>query len=87
MHQEERKATQFKAKPAKILTKEPFKPILEHSHSTLTNVHEFSLNTSKRAAERQVFEQFKKETQEEKEMIMQQVQNIIDTFICFVCIF
>lgn len=68
MRLDERKATQFKAQPAKILTKEPFKVKLNHSHSNVTDVAEFSLSTNKRAAERKHFDNFLKERELEKEM-------------------
>lgn len=68
MKLDERKATQFKAQPAKVLSKEPFRVKLDHSHNTgLTSVAEFSLSTEKRAAERKNFEQFLKEREQEKE--------------------
>lgn len=65
---EERKAAQFKAQPAKVLIKEPFKVKLDHSQHNITDVVEFSLTTVKRAAERKHFDQFLKEREQEKEM-------------------
>lgn len=68
MRLDERKATQFKAQPAKILNKEPFKVKLDHSQNHVTDVVEFSLSTQKRATERKNFDQFLKEREQEKEM-------------------
>ncbi|EFX86820.1 hypothetical protein DAPPUDRAFT_312758 [Daphnia pulex] len=68
MRLEERKASQFKAQPAKVLNKEPFKVKLDHSQGNVTDVVEFSLTTVKRAAERKNFDQFLKEREQEKEM-------------------
>ena len=68
MRLEERKASQFKAQPAKVLNKEPFKVKLDHSQNNHTDVVEFSLTTVKRAAERKNFDQFLKEREQEKEM-------------------
>lgn len=69
MRLDERKAAQFKAQPAKVLVKEPFrihKP--EQNTSQLTAIAEFSLTTAKRAEERKQFDQFLKERELEKEM-------------------
>lgn len=68
MRLDERKATQFKAQPAKVLSKEPFKVKLNHSQNNVTDVAEFSLSTVKRAAERKMFDQFLKERERENEM-------------------
>lgn len=74
MKLEERKAAQFKAQPAKILNKEPFKVKLDQTKSnSLTEVVEFNLSTSKRANERKDFEEFLKEREREKEVVRQQV--------------
>ena len=71
MRLEERKATQFKAQPAKILTKEPFKAKLDQTKSI--EVAEFELSTSKRAAERQQWEEYLKKKEMEKEAHRKQV--------------
>jgi len=64
---EERKATQFKAQPAKILTKEPFKVRLDHTRSVGTDVVEFNLSTTRRALERKQYDEFLKQREEEIE--------------------
>lgn len=68
MRLEERKASQFKAQPAKVLYREPFKVKLDHSQGNVTDVVEFSLTTVKRAEERKNFDQFLKEREQEKDM-------------------
>ena len=69
MRIDERKATQCKAQPAKVLVKEPFKVHKLENTCHLTTINEFSLTTAKRANERKQFEQFLKERELEKEMI------------------
>lgn len=64
---EERKATQFKAQPAKILTKEPFKVKLDHTRSAGTDVVEFNLSTTRRAQERKQYDEYLKQREEEME--------------------
>ncbi|KAJ8922403.1 hypothetical protein NQ315_004348 [Exocentrus adspersus] len=54
-------ACHFKARPATVLHKKPFEPKKERF---LTEIDEFELNTEKRAAEREIFEQYKKEKEE-----------------------
>ncbi|XP_013199801.1 targeting protein for Xklp2 homolog [Amyelois transitella] len=57
----------FEAKPAKVLFKEPFKPILSQQKPVLPAP--FALTTEKRAAEREKFEQQLKEKEEEQERL------------------
>lgn len=61
----------FKAKPAKVLQMKPFEPKKgEH----VIEFAEFSLSTETRAKERALFEQKKKEKQEELAQILKQVK-------------
>ncbi|XP_064640466.1 targeting protein for Xklp2-A-like [Lineus longissimus] len=57
----------FKARPATVTKKEPFVP--RRSNRTLTEVSEFDLNTERRAVERQVHEEVKKERQQEMDEV------------------
>lgn len=70
---EEKKAAQFKAQPATILNKEPFKLKHDQTKFHVTQVAEFNLTTEKRIAERKTFEQFLKEKEQEKEAARLQV--------------
>ena len=70
---EEKKATQFKAQPAKILNKEPFKFKHDQTKVHVTHAVEFNLSTERRIADRKTFEQFLKEREQEKEAARLQV--------------
>jgi len=52
----------FKARSPRVLRKEPFRPVTEHSHSEPMNIQ---LHTDRRALQRQQFEQKKAEKEEE----------------------
>lgn len=67
MRLEERKAKEFKAQPAKILTKEPFKVKLDHSSNSQTEAAGFSLSTAKRAEDRKHFDDWLKKVEQDKE--------------------
>ncbi|XP_047529231.1 targeting protein for Xklp2 homolog [Vanessa atalanta] len=60
----------FEAKPATVLYKEPFKPVLQPVH--LVKAVPFALTTEKRAAEREIFDKQLKEKEEENEKSKQQ---------------
>lgn len=59
----------FEARPASVLHKEPFKPVRQQ-HTIKPKP--FQLTTQKRAAERQVFDQYLKEKEKEMEHIKEQ---------------
>lgn len=60
----------FEAKPAKVLYKEPFKPVL--SSMQATTPAPFDLNTDKRVQERALFEKKLREKEEEEERLRKQ---------------
>lgn len=61
--------TKFEARPATVLYKEPFKPVLQ---ILCVKPEPFQLTTEKRAAERELFDKQLKEKEEEHERIRQQ---------------
>ena len=74
MELKERKATEFKAQPAKVLKKEPFKVNLDQTRSLpTTEVVEFQLSTAKRPTERKAFEEHLKRVEVEKEAARREV--------------
>ncbi|CAG2190295.1 TPX2 [Mytilus edulis] len=63
---------QFKARPPEVLRKEPFIP--EKSTKPLTDISEFSLNTEKRAYNREGFEMHKKSKEAEIEAVKRRIE-------------
>ncbi|XP_052060754.1 targeting protein for Xklp2 homolog isoform X2 [Mytilus californianus] len=63
---------QFKARPPEVLRKEPFIP--EKSTKPLTDISEFSLNTEKRAYDREGFEMHKKSKEAEIEAVKRRIE-------------
>lgn len=61
--------TKFEARPATVLYKEPFKPLLQMHY---VKPAPFALSTEKRAAEREIFDRQLKEKEERQERMRQQ---------------
>lgn len=60
----------FAARPASVLYKEPFKPVLQQVH--IIKPKPFQLTTEKRAAEREMYDQHLKEKEKENQNIKEQ---------------
>eukprot|EP00094_Tigriopus_californicus_P006476 TCALIF_06236-PB protein Name:"Similar to TPX2 Targeting protein for Xklp2 homolog (Patiria pectinifera)" AED:0.07 eAED:0.05 QI:246/0.66/0.57/1/1/1/7/271/703 len=68
----QQEAALFKARPAKVLYQEPFRP--EHHDKPMTEISNFELHSDRRAREREVFELEKKRKEADLESMKRQLE-------------
>lgn len=68
----QQEAAMFKARPAKVLYQEPFRP--EHHDKPMTEISNFELHSDRRAREREAFELEKKRKEADLESMKRQVR-------------
>jgi len=70
----QREAANFRAKPAAILEREPFRP--KHSDKSLACPDDFQLHSDRRAAERQHFDEKMRQREAEQEAMKKRVEQL-----------